>query len=626
MVNLAWRIYNKTGTTLVPGVDLGLRGLFKTPAASRISDPNIVFDNSSKRFFASLMDITNASIKVAVSAPNDPNPSTWNVFNFRIGNCPDQPFVSVSSDKMAISFNTFTSGCVQPFIGAQTLLINKGDMISARPPAFHITNANPNSFREFPVRTSATDEKIFLASISSTGSGAVKLTTFTGVVTTTPPPASASSSQLLPFLQKTGAPKDPPDGRQPAIVIPCIKASVLPPCIDTADAHITGAAMSPDNKILWLTLHEACKNPAPAPARQILSCIRLIQIDTDSSPIGAKKAAMKFDFDIVERNMDLYYPTLTFVGSTAAGTNSMIVAFGGSNSTVFPSLFASGQLGPVGLLLKNSLLPVVQLKSGGSPHLPIVAPPNPPVMRYGDYFGSAVDPTNASASWIAGEYMQGPPTIPLPSWSTVISLVTTFPGNGTLSTGVTNPGAPLPTTTPTTKQPTTPTTKQPTTPTTKQPTTPTTKQPTTPTTKQPTTPTTKQPTTPTTKQPTTPTTKQGTLGAAPANLTQAPAATNVPGQVCADGTGPDPTTGLCADGSQPLSQAFNTTAPGVTTAEQQLVCADGTGPDPTTGLCADGSQPQSQSFNATAPGVTTATPQLVCADGYWTRPNHRPLC
>ena len=81
------------------------------------------------------MDITNASIKVAVSAPNDPNPSTWNVFNFRIGNCPDQPFVSVSSDKMAISFNTFTSGCVQPFVGAQTLLINKDDMINARPPA-----------------------------------------------------------------------------------------------------------------------------------------------------------------------------------------------------------------------------------------------------------------------------------------------------------------------------------------------------------------------------------------------------------------------------------------------------------------------------------------------------------
>ena len=63
--------------------------------------------------------------------------------------------------------------------------------------------------------------------------------------------------------------------------------------------------------------------------------------------------------------------------------------------------------------------------------------------------------------------------------------------------------------------------------------------------------------------------------------------------VCADGTAPDVTTGLCADGSQPQSQSFNATAPGVTTPEQQLVCADGTAPDVTTGLCADGSQPQS---------------------------------
>ena len=44
----------------------------------------------------------------------------------------------------------------------------------------------------------------------------------------------------------------------------------------------------------------------------------------------------------------------------------------------------------------------------------------------------------------------------------------------------------------------------------------------------------------------------------------------------------------------------NATAPDLAT--QQLVCSSRvTGPDPTTGLCADGSQPQpqSQSFNAT---------------------------
>ena len=66
---------------------------------------------------------------------------------------------------------------------------------------------------------------------------------------------------------------------------------------------------------------------------------------------------------------------------------------------------------------------------------------------------------------------------------------------------------------------------------------------------------------------------------------------------CSDGTAPDVTTGLCADGSQPQPRTtpenVSGAAGGVTT-EEQLVCSDGTAPDVTTGLCADGSQPQPQ--------------------------------
>ena len=70
--------------------------------------------------------------------------------------------------------------------------------------------------------------------------------------------------------------------------------------------------------------------------------------------------------------------------------------------------------------------------------------------------------------------------------------------------------------------------------------------------------------------------------------------------VCSDGTSPDVTTGLCADGSQPQPQGqapenvSGGGAGGVTT-EEQLVCNDGTSPDVTTGLCADGSQPRRKS-------------------------------
>ena len=73
--------------------------------------------------------------------------------------------------------------------------------------------------------------------------------------------------------------------------------------------------------------------------------------------------------------MDLYYPTLTFVGSTAAGTNSMIVAFGGSNSTIFPSLFASGQRRPGGIITEELTITSRTVKERWITSLAIVASP-----------------------------------------------------------------------------------------------------------------------------------------------------------------------------------------------------------------------------------------------------------
>ena len=66
--------------------------------------------------------------------------------------------------------------------------------------------------------------------------------------------------------------------------------------------------------------------------------------------------------------------------------------------------------------------------------------------------------------------------------------------------------------------------------------------------------------------------------------------------------------------------AFNATdSSTVTVPEQQLVCTDGTAPDPTTGLCADGSQPQAfNATDATTPAPTTPEQQLVCTDGHCT--------
>ena len=63
--------------------------------------------------------------------------------------------------------------------------------------------------------------------------------------------------------------------------------------------------------------------------------------------------------------------------------------------------------------------------------------------------------------------------------------------------------------------------------------------------------------------------------------------------LCNDQTLPDPTTGLCSDGSPPSSNA-SSAVPALTdnvTTETPLICNDQTLPDPTTGLCSDGLAP-----------------------------------
>src|SRR6185436_932401 len=115
------------------------------------------------------------------------------------------------SDKVALSINTHAkksdTACRNIFLGVQTLLINKNDLINGvQQPAFKITpgtvSAKPKVFtgREIPVRTFGTDEKIVLLSIQKDASGnnlnAVKMKTISGPIKSgIPLPASAISTK-----------------------------------------------------------------------------------------------------------------------------------------------------------------------------------------------------------------------------------------------------------------------------------------------------------------------------------------------------------------------------------------------------------------------------------------------
>jgi hypothetical protein len=104
MVNLDGAIYTKDGTIVKA---FGLEPFFNPSQGLNIIDdmidPVLLFDNLSGRWFASISDITEHSIRVAVSKTEDPT-GIWRIYNFPFmsqpNNCSDQPFIGVSEDKL----------------------------------------------------------------------------------------------------------------------------------------------------------------------------------------------------------------------------------------------------------------------------------------------------------------------------------------------------------------------------------------------------------------------------------------------------------------------------------------------------------------------------------------------
>ncbi|HXA29580.1 MAG TPA: IPT/TIG domain-containing protein [Candidatus Angelobacter sp.] len=115
-----------------------------------ISDPRIVFDSGSSRWFTSIVYYdpllvngsqsqaagTNSWIGLAVST--DATPTTWNVFSVKSANgvLMDQPQLGLNGDKVIVSGNDFDYGAPSDpntgnWIGAELTVVNKTEMVAA---------------------------------------------------------------------------------------------------------------------------------------------------------------------------------------------------------------------------------------------------------------------------------------------------------------------------------------------------------------------------------------------------------------------------------------------------------------------------------------------------------------
>src|SRR3989449_2268368 len=364
MVNIVYGVWTKQGALVKVS---GLASLWGS-GSDYIGDPKVLYDSQSGRWFASLLDVSQGSVRVGASASDDPTGS-WHTYSFKTsGYCPDQPILGVNDDKVMVSANDFlpgSKGCSGTFVGLQYWIFNKSQMLTGASVEYQVIPPDSSLFSLHPVHSLTSTKTEYIISSFTSGSG-LNLYSVTGV------PPNVQISQRVLSISTLHAP--PP--------APQLNAATK---IDTGDNRVLDASWS--NGTMWVSLNDGC---TPAGDSVLRSCLRLIEVNTNTNSVVQ-------DWDVATPGYYYYYPALR-----ADSKGDLFVVFGYSNSSLYPSVAVAmqGFADP-----KNTLEQPITLAAGSGPEVNATGfCPSYPVCRHGDYFGATTDPSDPSFVWVAGEY------------------------------------------------------------------------------------------------------------------------------------------------------------------------------------------------------------------------------
>jgi hypothetical protein len=396
LVNNEGQIYTKQGVSVSLFDAYTFFAVAHGPNGDFISDPELIFDKGSQRWFASVLDREATSRQgvlidqslIAVSTSNDPT-GTWVIYRIPVanGHIGDQPSIGVSDNKFAISTNNFvecgTLGCMPGGgpVGTEYIILNKSDMIlgsSVRGADF----GENNEFSIVPVRDDSPGLTSTLYMVSNHPGNAVDLYYVTGL-----PGVSDVSVRIVPLA--ISQVNIPPDAKQP---------NTSSSLVNTEGSWVhTGGQPVYSNGRIWLAFNDAC---IPSGDSQSRSCFRLDQLNPNLGTVLQ-------DFDVGAAGFYYFYPAL---GVDSSG--NVDVVFGDSSSSIFASLAATGQVAGSSVQFDR---PAINLASGSQSLLCTPVPPATTCsVRYGDYFAAATDPADPSLVYGGGE---------LPGWSTFIGII-----------------------------------------------------------------------------------------------------------------------------------------------------------------------------------------------------------
>jgi hypothetical protein len=381
MANLAVRFW-RTGNG--PAEQLGTRRLesFFGTGADRLTDPRVVYDTQTGRWWASISDLDATSIHLAVSDTADPT-GHWTVSTYKAPGCADQPRLGLADGLVVLAADIFQNceGAGAAASGSELWIINQADLLSgSTSPAMTTHGPDAGLKGLMPVQSLSPTATEYIVSVNEPTSRVAHVLTVTGI----PPAAVSVTEAATPAINRLGSPpfaaQPPTNGR-------------ASPGLDTNDDRVLDAVWQ--SGTLWFAANSACVPPGDTLIR---SCARIVELATPALTVSS-------DVDLSVAGANVLYPALR-----PNANGDLVIVYGESGVAVEPSAVV------VARTVDGTLTQPIVIAQSASPYRG---------NRYGDYFGAAADPTDPAAVWVGGE--SGTDIAGGRGWSTYVASVAVTP-------------------------------------------------------------------------------------------------------------------------------------------------------------------------------------------------------
>ena len=376
LINGRYSVYDKSsGSRVQTKTDFG----FWTNSGIALSvnldvtDPRIVFDTYSQRWFASMVDVdfnneTSNRFLLAVSAGSDPT-GAWHGFAFVAdplnGNFADFPTLGVDASGVYLGGDMFDTN--NNSLGSVLVSIPKSGLLG-NPPAI-------SGRASFGILSSDTRGNILQPTVTS---GAASTAESVLAVGDLGYDFQSHTNLVLSTIQNAAAAGGATLSAATVLTVPAYSVPINPPQpdgssnLDNGDARLGACVRRVDDVLYAVHAVEVSRRAA----------LRWYKIDAASNTLTQSGT-------ITDNALDLFYPS---IAANADGT--VLIGCNGSSSNAFVGSYAvAGETANGALSFGNLML----LKAGSASY----QSPGPAAgaSRWGDYSATSVDPSDPNRFW-----------------------------------------------------------------------------------------------------------------------------------------------------------------------------------------------------------------------------------